>query len=246
MARFCANLTLLFQELPLKDRFQAASGGGFEAVELLWPDEAEESPEELARLAEAAGLEFALIDTPRGVTWGNGAQDGQQMAFFREAVKTLDTADILGAQHIHVMSGIAGAGASDVLVENLIQACDLEPEQSFVIEPISPQAVPGYGLNSFEQAADVLKRVDRPNAGLLLDTFHAMNMGHDPLKLFQKYRPLVRHVQVSSHPDRHEPVTGYDFAAFFRALDKAGYEGWISGEYNPKGTTKDGLDWIRR
>ncbi len=244
MARFCANLTLLFQELPLRDRFQAASDGGFEAVELLWPDEAEESPEELARLADDAGLAFALIDTPRGGAWGNGAQDGQQITFFREIVKTLDTADILGAQHIHVMSGIAGAGASDVLVENLIQACDLEPEQSFIIEPISHQAVPGYGLNSFEQAADVLDRVDRPNAGLLLDTFHAMNMGHDPLALFRRYQPLVAHIQVSSHPDRHEPVTGYDFPAFFWALDTAGYEGWVSGEYNPARQTKDGLSWF--
>ncbi|MBI1495245.1 hydroxypyruvate isomerase family protein [Halocynthiibacter styelae] len=244
MARFCANLTMLLQELPLKDRFQAAADGGFQAVELLWPNEAEESPEELARLAEAADVEFALIDTPRGEAWGIGAQDGQQMAFFSQIVKTIDIADILGVHHIHVMAGIAGAGASDVLAKNVIQACDLEPEQSFIIEPISAQAVPGYGLNSFEQAAQVLEKVNRPNAGLMLDTFHAMNMGHDPLKLFRKYQPLVQHIQVSSHPDRHEPAAGYDFPAFFRALDKAGYDGLISGEYNPAGATKDGLDWF--
>ena len=244
MARFCANLTMLFQDLPLARRFQAAADAGFDAVELLWPDEAEEPPEELARLADAAGVEFALMDTPRGDSWGIGAQDGQQMAFFGQIIRTIDIADILGVTHVHVMAGLAGDGGRDVLTDNLIQACDLEPEQSFIIEPISTQAVPGYGLNSFEAAADILARVDRPNAGLLLDTFHAMNMGHDPLDLFHTYQDLVRHIQVSSHPDRHEPVAGYDFPTFFGALDRAGYPGVISGEYKPAGCTKEGLGWL--
>ncbi|WP_039019049.1 hydroxypyruvate isomerase family protein [Halocynthiibacter namhaensis] len=244
MPRFCANLTMLFQEIPLAKRFQAAADAGFDAVELLWPDEAEESPEELARLAQNADLEFALMDTPRGETWGIAAQADQQIAFLSQMVKTIDMADILDATHVHVMAGLAGDDASDVLTENLIQACDMEPYQSFVIEPISPQAVPGYGLNSFDQAAKILAKVDRPNAGMLLDTFHAMNMGHDPLQLWRKHGDLIQHIQVSGYPKRHEPVDGYDFPAFFKALDKADYEGVVSGEYNPKGETKDGLRWF--
>ncbi|MGB0901909.1 hydroxypyruvate isomerase family protein [Halocynthiibacter sp.] len=247
MARFCANLTMLFQELPLAHRFQAAADAGFDAVELLWPDEAEEPPEELARLADAAGVEFALMDTPRGDSWGIGAQDGQQMAFFGQIIRTIDMADILGVTHVHVMAGLAGDGGRDVLTDNLIQACDLEPEQSFIIEPISTQAVPGYALNSFEAAAKVIAKVDRPNLGLLFDTFHAANMGHDPLNLFRKYQDLICHVQVSSHPSRHEPTleNRYDFPTFFKALDKAGYTGLISGEYHPSGRTEDGLSWLK-
>ena len=37
MARFAANLTFLFTELPMLDRFAAARRAGFEGVEILFP-----------------------------------------------------------------------------------------------------------------------------------------------------------------------------------------------------------------
>lgn len=37
MPRFAANLSMLFTELPLLDRFEAAAKAGFEAVEFLFP-----------------------------------------------------------------------------------------------------------------------------------------------------------------------------------------------------------------
>ena len=33
---------------------------------------------------------------------------------------------------------------------------------------------------------------------------------------------------------------------FFQALDQAGYDGWVVGEYLPKGKTTNGLGWIDR
>ena len=37
MPRFAANLTMLFNELPFLDRFQAAAEAGFHGVEYLFP-----------------------------------------------------------------------------------------------------------------------------------------------------------------------------------------------------------------
>jgi|TARA_B110000977_G_scaffold200099_1_gene289457 hydroxypyruvate isomerase len=37
MPRFCANLTMLFAELPFLERFAAARATGFDAVEVLFP-----------------------------------------------------------------------------------------------------------------------------------------------------------------------------------------------------------------
>ncbi len=39
MLRFAANLTYLFTELPLLERFQAAASAGFKGAELLFPYE---------------------------------------------------------------------------------------------------------------------------------------------------------------------------------------------------------------
>ena len=56
--KFCANLSLLFTELPFLDRFEAAAKAGFKGVEILSPYE---TP--LAAIRErlrGAGLE--LVD----------------------------------------------------------------------------------------------------------------------------------------------------------------------------------------
>ena len=37
MPTYCANLTWLFTELPMRERVAAAARAGFEAVEVLWP-----------------------------------------------------------------------------------------------------------------------------------------------------------------------------------------------------------------
>ena len=31
----------------------------------------------------------------------------------------------------------------------------------------------------------------------------------------------------------------------FKLIDERGYDGWVSGEYRPKGNTSDGLAWMR-
>ena len=37
MPKFAANLTMMFNEVPFLDRFEAAAKAGFKYVEFLWP-----------------------------------------------------------------------------------------------------------------------------------------------------------------------------------------------------------------
>ena len=68
----------------------------------------------------------------------------------------------------------------------------------------------------------------------------------DVLDLWRRLAPITRHVQVAGFPGRHEPRTGdIDFARFYRALDEAGYDGWIGAEYTPLTSTEAGLRWLR-
>ena len=60
MPNFAANLTMLFTELPMLKRFQAAANCGFKAVEILFPYEHEAS--ELADKLRDAGLKIILIN----------------------------------------------------------------------------------------------------------------------------------------------------------------------------------------
>ena len=62
--RFSPNLSLLWADLPLPERFARAAAAGFGAVELWWPgdDEAARLPE----LIERWGLHLALLNFDAG------------------------------------------------------------------------------------------------------------------------------------------------------------------------------------
>ncbi|MDJ0630887.1 MAG: TIM barrel protein [Rhodobacter sp.] len=248
MPKFAANLTFLFKELPFLDRFEAAAEAGFDAVEVLFPYD-DPVPDILRRLSRA-GLPLALINTPppnwAGGDRGFAAIPGGEDRFRRDFKRALRYADRLKPRHIHIMSGLAaGREAHATYVRNLAWAAAEAPGQSLTIEPINPVDMPGYFLNDFECAAAVLAEVDAPNLGLQFDTYHARMLTGDVARTWATCRHLVRHVQVGGVPGRHEPDVGeIDHAAFFALLDAEGYDAFVSGEYNPRGRTEDGLGWI--
>lgn len=62
MPRFCANLSLMYSELPFLDRFGAARTAGFDGVEVLFPYDVAAN-EILDRLA-VNDLRLVLINCP--------------------------------------------------------------------------------------------------------------------------------------------------------------------------------------
>ena len=64
MPRFAANLSLMFNEVPFLDRFEAAARAGFDAVEFLFPYE--HSPEAVGARLRDNGLTQALFNLPPG------------------------------------------------------------------------------------------------------------------------------------------------------------------------------------
>ncbi len=55
---------------------------------------------------------------------------------------------------------------------------------------------------------------------------------------------ILRHVQISGVPGRHEPDVGeIHYPFIFDFLDAHGYRGWVGCEYRPKGETMAGLGW---
>ena len=69
MPRFAANLSMMFNEVPFLDRFDAAAQAGFAAVEYLFPYE--HPPEAIADRLKRNGLTQALFNLPPG-NWAAG------------------------------------------------------------------------------------------------------------------------------------------------------------------------------
>ncbi len=249
MPKFAANISLLFTEYPYLERFQAAADAGFEAVEILFPYEL--AAKETHRALLANGLDLVLINAPppnyTGGEPGYAAISGGEARFQSDIRRVLRYAEALRPGLIHIMSGYAsGPGAQACFVRNLQWAADIAPQQQFTIEPLNPVSQPGYFLNDYDLASDILDRVDRPNVGLQFDSFHAHMIHGDALTIWERFHPKVVHAQVGAAPDRTEPGRGsMDFESLFAAMDDSGYSGWVSAEYTPSTPrTSESLGWM--
>ena len=185
MPKFAANISLLFSELPYLDRFRAAAAAGFEAVEILYPYET--AAKETQRALMSNGLELLLINAPppnyTGGVPGYAAIPGGEGRFQHDIRRSLRYAELLRPAMIHVMAGYEkGAEAQQVYIRNLQWAADWAPQQQFTIEPLNSSDQPGYFLDDYNLAIEVLEAVDRPNVGLQFDAYHAQMIHGDSLQ----------------------------------------------------------------
>ncbi|SNT72770.1 hydroxypyruvate isomerase family protein [Paracoccus seriniphilus] len=250
MPRFAANLSLMFTELPIHDRFAAAADAGFKGVELLFPYDV--ATDTLSRAARAAGLKIVLLNTPppnwSGGPRGFAAVPGLEARFQSDFKRALRFAQDLQARHINIMAGeSSGDEARRVFLRNLIWAAQYAPEVSLTIEPVSPALHPENFLTSYDQAAALIAEIDAPNLGLQLDSFHARMMSKDVAATFRTHQAMIRHVQIAGHPGRQEPSDkDFDLHGFLVMLDDLDYRGYVGAEYEPHGLTRAGLGWLHQ
>jgi D-psicose/D-tagatose/L-ribulose 3-epimerase len=84
-----------------------------------------------------------------------------------------------------------------------------------------------YLLNTMADAADYVKRVGKPNVGVLYDTFHANIEEQDPVGVITKYSDAINHIHISEN-DRGTPGKGHiDWAGTFKAIRSCGYDKWL-------------------
>jgi hydroxypyruvate isomerase len=247
--KIAANISVLFRELPLLERFAAARAAGFDGVEMQSPDA---SPRDLA--AAAAGMPTALINGPiLRETYPFGIAGRPEMRdVFRDQLPLIRSyAAALGVRQVHLLAGtVTSADDLDACwstyADNLDLAADFLGREGVdvLIEPLNSTDMPNYLLHSFDDAHAVIERCGH-RIGLQFDAFHAARMGLDPAAELARRLPIVRHVQFADAPGRHEPGTGNtDFAPFLTTLQKSGYAGWLSAEYSPLGPTGAGLRWL--
>ncbi|MEY1556793.1 hydroxypyruvate isomerase family protein [Yoonia sp. R2331] len=246
MPRFCANLTFLFTEVPLMERFVYAKEAGFEAVEILDPYNA--PVQDMRDQLVWQGLKMALISCPPpNYTGGAPGYAAVPESRFRQDFKrTLRYAEALGAEFVQILAGEAeGPEARATFVDNLRWASGYARRQKLTIEPLNPVDHPGHFLNDYYQARDVLEEVSAPNLHLQFDTYQVARIHGDVMSVWGDLRDFVAHVQIAQALDQSEPIgPGVDFPAFFDRLDADGYDGWVSAEYHPAGTTVQGLGWF--
>lgn len=245
MPLFAANLTLLFNEVPMLDRPDWARRTGFDGVEVLFPYDLPVADWERA----LGDLPMALINTPPG-DWLSGdrgfaARPGDEAAFRDGFLHAADYATRLKVPTVHVMAGVArGPQAEATFTENLAWAAEQAPGLRLSIEPLNPEDMPGYFLNDYDQAARIIDDIGNPRIGLQFDLWHAARLHGDAHLVWRQHRERINHVQIAGFPARNEPGGG-GFSLPDLCDQVAGMDGvWIAAEYRPSRGTAQGLFWL--
>lgn len=255
MPRFSANLSTLFGEVELPERFEAAARAGFKAVEIQFPYAWDRT--RLARIAAHAGVEVVLINMPAGDPdrgdRGIACLPSRAGEFRESVARAIDYAAALGCRQMNCLAGVAPPGIEEAAlhatyVSNLRYAAGelARTGMTLLVEPISTLAVPGFHLS---RSADAFALVDEVGAGNLkvqYDLYHMCVMGDDLGATVAANLGRIGHMQFADVPGRHEPGTGeIDFPPLFELIDHLGYRGWIGAEYTPAGRTGDSLAWAK-
>jgi 2-dehydrotetronate isomerase len=253
MPKFAANLSMMFTEVPVLDRFEAAANAGFEAVEFLFPYEFDAL--EIAARLDQHGLAYVLFNLAPG-DWAKGERGlaslpGRETEFAGQVDQAIAYAQALRCPQVHVMAGLLPAGASrdkheQAYVQNLRHAAQCFKKHGIrtLIEPLNTYDNPGYLLTGQAQARAIIERVGSDNLFLQQDLYHCQIMEGNLAAKIRGYRDIVAHYQIAGVPARHEPDTGeINYPFLFDLLDELKYAGWIGCEYRPSGQTRAGLGW---
>jgi len=255
MPKLAANISMMYQEHPFLDRFDAAAKDGFKGVEFLFPYEVPAA--DIKQRLDANGLTLALFNGPPG-SWAAGERGmaslpGREDEFKTSITTALSYASVLGNKRLHVMAGLIKPGADRALhravyVENLAHAAKEAAALgvTVVIEPINTRDIPGFFLNRQDEAHAICAEVGAANLKVQFDLYHCQIVEGDLAMTMKKYLAGIGHMQIAGVPERQEPDIGeINYPYLFRLMDELGYDGWVGCEYRPRGKTADGLGWAK-
>lgn len=255
MPRFSANLSMLYPELAFMERFGAAAADGFQAIEYVGAYD--QDPSVLKALLDQHGLTQALFNMPAG-NWAAGergiACHPDRIAEFRQGIdKAIQYAKATGCGQVNCLAGIAPEGydlsaLELVLIDNLRYAAPrfADAGVKLLVEPINTRDIPGFLINSTDDYERIAAAVNHSNLYLQYDFYHMQVVQGDLIPTFKRLQSRIAHVQIADNPGRNEPGTGeINYPNIFKALDDAGYTGWVGAEYKPKAGTTEGLSWLK-
>ncbi|OWV86834.1 2-oxo-tetronate isomerase [Rhizobium sp. R693] len=252
MPKFAANLTMMFNEVPFADRYEAAAAAGFGAIECLFPYSI--PAERLSDMIKSLNLTQAMFNLAPG-DWDSGERGIAAFPDRFDDVKAsvevgLEYAEATGATRLHLMAGLAHRNdpqAAKSYRRAVEYAAGRLNERNLVLllEPINPRSMPGYFLNDFVLAEQTIAEVGLPNIKLQYDIFHRQIMHGDVVRSFERLLPVIGHVQIASVPSRNEPCgEELNYPFIFETMDAAGYDGFVGCEYVPARKTLQGLAWF--
>ena len=255
MLNLAVNLSMIFTEVPLIERFALAKKYDFHSIEIQFPYEL--SIEQLQDQLEEHDLDLVLINVPAGdlMQGGNGLAGvpGKENEFAIAVQKAMEYALHLSVPTVNILAGKQPVDADllpclQTLADNLRFACDAFQGAGItpVIEMINGIDMPRFLVQNLAQAQEMLEAVHHPALKLQYDCYHMAMMGEDVLQGLEENIEHIAHIQFADYPHRHEPTTGeLNFQAIFEWIRSSEYLGYCAAEYKPKTSSEQSFDWLK-
>lgn len=254
MLKFTANLSMLFTEVPLEQRFKLAKDCGFDAVEIQFPYEMPAL--QIKEILQQQDLKLVLfnVDADDLLDGGEGlaAVPEKHGQFKRALEQAVEYAKILTPEVINVLPGRCMDEARkpeylQTFKQNLQQALTAFSPLGIktVFEAINTYDMPRFIVNDSEQMLSILREINHSDLLMQYDVYHMNRMGEDCEVVIQQNADRIGHIQFADVPGRGQPGTGeIDFPSLFKAIEDSGYRRWVGAEYRSVGASVESCGWL--
>ncbi len=183
----------------LEVKLAAAARAGFRTIEIFENDLTFFSgkPREVRAMADDLGLEIVGLQPMRDF---EGMPEPMRARNFERAQRKFDLMDELGTKMLCICSNVAEESLGDVArsADDLAELADLAAQRGF---RIGFEALAwGRHVHDWMQAWELVKRADRQNLGIVLDSFHIFARKNPIAPIAQIPGDRIALVQVADAP----------------------------------------------
>lgn len=231
----------------LPEKLQAIAAVGFEGVEIFENDLLyfNGSPADIRKMCADLNLEIMLFQPFRDFEGGARDKLAQQL---NRAERKFELMAQLGTDRLLVCSNVLPNTSTDdaLIADDLHKLAEIAAKHNM---QVGYEALAwGRHVSSYRHAWDLVKQVDHPNLGIILDSFHTLSINDDLSRLKEIPPEKIVFLQLADAPlmkmdvlewSRHYrnfPGQGdLDVAAFLTPIIANGYTGPLSLEvFNDK------------
>ncbi len=227
----------------LEQKMHAAAKAGFHAIEIFENDltQYRGTARDVKRIADSLGLEILVLQPFRDM---EGLPPELRDKKYKMLERKIDLAHQLGTDRLMMCSSVHPLASPDRnrCAEDLHALAELAKREDM---QLSYEALAwGRHIADYDDAWDIVKRVDHPNLGIVLDTFHMFARGNT-LDTLKNEIPVekIGLVQLADAPKMQMDILQYsrhyrcfpgqgDFPIieFVQALKDKGYDDYLSHE----------------
>ncbi len=254
MVKLDVCLEMVLTDLPYEQRIKKIAECGYGSVEFWFHDatfdgascttDQPKDPKVLRDACAASGVTInnMVLNAPDGSFGGAPVDAGDLNKYLERLDEVIAFANAAGCTSAITCSGNLQPGLSrDQMRANLetalSKAAAVAEKKGFTLflEPLNTYVDhEGYYLDSSDEAAEIVRKINSPNFRLLFDVYHMQIMQGNVISRIRGAFDVIGHFHAAGVPGRNELFGNeLNYAAIVKAIDELGYKGKFGLEYAP-------------